>query len=82
MDARQRRVNQPGALGKIAGGDAVELAGTLCALGLPGMRAIESDDPVELLFLSAVAEVVVRRREQERSDLALKIINTLAKSIK
>jgi hypothetical protein len=46
------------------------------------MRVIESDDDVELLYLTAVADEVDRRRTAERKLLAVEIINTLARSLK
>jgi hypothetical protein len=80
--AGQRDRDQPDALGKIVGGDDVELAGYLCAIGLPGLRVLTSSDPVELIYLSAVAEVVARRRQEERKALAVEVINALSRAMK
>jgi hypothetical protein len=46
------------------------------------MRALERDDPVDLMYLAVVAEDVERRRERDRKLLALEIVNTLAKALK
>lgn len=81
MDAGQRRADQPGAAGKIKRGGDVATAAYLTAHGLPGWRVLETDDPIDHIYLIAVAEAIEKIREYERKVLAVEIVNMFAKAL-
>jgi hypothetical protein len=76
------RADQRGAAGGIVGGPEVSTAALLSLLGLPGFRFLTTEDEEERLLLSAVAKRAVELQDQMQRNLAIHVVNTLAKSMR